>query len=104
MALDWLNFKSNAAWVAVLICLSISAVLSTLPNPTLEALMPEATFTSVMAPVAIFELVIALLTTIGASAVPPKSPDNWMIPFLAASASTTDDPPPPPPTAILLST
>ena len=84
---------------------SKSLVLSTLPNPTLEALMPEATFTSVMAPVAILELVIALLTTIGASAVPPISPVNFIIPFVTASASTTVvPPPPPPPTAILLST
>ena len=68
---------------------SKSLVLSTLPNPTLEALMPEATFTSVMAPVAIFELVIALLTTIGASAVPPKSPANLIFPLVVGSASAT---------------
>ena len=69
--------------------LSISLVLSALPKPTLEALIPEATFTSVIAPVAIFELVIALFTIIGASAVPPKSPASFIFPFVVGSASAT---------------
>ena len=100
-------FKSNAACCAVLTGLSKSLVLSTLPNPTLEALIPVAIFASVMAPVAILTFVIAPLVMNGASAVPVKSPASCILPFVNASASTTVAlllPPPPPPIEITLST
>ena len=75
-ALLALYFKSKAACVAVLIGLSASLVLSTLPNPTLLALMPDEILASVMAPLAIFVLVMALFAIIGADAIPDKSPAN----------------------------
>ena len=75
-ALLILYFKSIAACVAVLTGLSASLVLSTFPNPTLLALMPDDILISVMAPLAILELVMALLAITGAVAIPDKSPAN----------------------------
>ena len=87
-------FKSNTACCAVLTGLSKSLVLSTLPNPTLEALIPVAILAFVMAP----------LTIEGASAVPVKSPASLIFPLVNASASTTVALLLPPPTEITLST
>jgi len=72
-----LAFASKAVWVAVLIGLSKSLVLFTLPKPTLVGLIPEAIFASVMAPVAIA----------GLEAVPVKSPANLILPFANEVAS-----------------
>ena len=52
----------------------MSLVLSTFPKPTLFGLIPDEILSSLMAPLAIFELVITLLAIIGADAVPDKSP------------------------------
>ena len=80
---------SSAACVNVLIGLSISLVLSTLPKPTFDALIPLAIFKSVTAPLAIFEVTMAPLATRGKAAVPDKSPASFNIPLLVASASVT---------------
>ena len=69
--------------------LSKSLVLSTLPNPTLEALIPIEILASVTALLPIFSVVIAPLATSGMAAVPLKSPANFMTPLLIASASAT---------------
>ena len=69
--------------------LSKSLVLSTLPKPTFDALIPLAIFISVTAPFAIFEVTMAPLATSGRAAVPDKSPASFNIPLLVASASET---------------
>ena len=81
------NLTSSAACVKMLIGLSKSFVLSTLPNPTLEALIPVEIFVSVTALLPIFSVVIAPVATTGMEAVPLKSPANFMTPLLIASAS-----------------
>ena len=69
--------------------LSRSLVLSTLPSPTFDALIPLAIFRSVTAPFAIFEVTMAPFATSGIAAVPDKSPVSFNIPLLVASASET---------------
>ena len=64
-------------------------VLSTLPSPTLDALMPVETLASVTALLPILSVVIAPLATTGIAAVPDKSPANFKTPFVLASASET---------------
>ena len=68
--------------------------------------MPEAIFASVTAAFAILGLVIALALIEGRSAVPLKSPANFILPFVVASASAKvpEPPPDPPPAAIASST
>ena len=65
-----------------------------------------AIFASVMAPSFIFNVVTALLASRGRSAVPPKSPANFILPFVVASASAKvpEPPPDPPPAATAAST
>ena len=63
--------------------------MSTLPNPTLEALIPVDILASVTALFASLFVVITPLPIIGTAAVPLKSPANFKIPFLLASASAT---------------
>ena len=83
------NFRSSAACVKALIGLSKSLVLSTFPNPTLEALIPVETLASVTALLPILSVVMAPLATTGIVAVPDKSPANFKTPFVLASASET---------------
>ena len=84
------NFKSIAIWVAILTGFKASLVLFTFPNPTFVALMPVDTLASVIAPSFILLVVTALLDRVGASAVPVKSPANFIFPFVVASASTNE--------------
>ncbi len=51
-------------------------MLSTLPKPTFDALIPLATLSSVIALLAIFAVEIAPVATSGEVAVPDKSPAN----------------------------
>ena len=53
-----------------------SEVLSTLPKPTFDGLIPLATLASVIASLAIFAVEIAPVATSGEFAVPDKSPVN----------------------------
>ena len=85
------SFPFKAVWTAVEIGLSSSAVLSTLPNPTTDlskvcqVLSPRQYW--VVVPAA---MVFSLFTkpgTVGASAVPPKSPANFNFPFTTSVAS-----------------
>ena len=69
--------------------LSTSLVLSTLPKPTLDALIPVEIFASVTELFASLSVVIAPLVTTGIAAVPDKSPANFTTPFVLASASAT---------------
>ena len=66
-----------------------SLVLSTLPKPTLDALMPDVIFASVTELFASLLVVITPLATTGMAAVPDKSPANFTTPFVLASASAT---------------
>ena len=88
-ALLALYFKSIAACCAILIGLSTSLVLSTLPNPTFDALIPDAILLLVIAPSKILLFVIAFAEIVGKSDVPLKSPASFNFPFVVGSASTT---------------
>ena len=85
---DVFILRINADCVALLTGLFKSLVLSTLPRPTLFALMPLAIFESVIAPLIILSVFMALLLMIIESAVPPKSPANFKIPLVLVLAST----------------
>ena len=77
-------FKSKAACVNVLIALFTSLVFSTFPKPTMAFVMP------LTVPVNVGLFIGAFKTkagTFGRSAVPPKSPANFIFPFIILSAS-----------------
>ena len=80
-------FASKAVCVAVETGLSRSAVLSTFPNPTFEALIPAAIFASVTFASKILAVVIFPSPITGKSDVPVKSPDNCILPFVLILAS-----------------
>ena len=84
------SFKFNAVWVALLIGLFASLVLSTLPSPTFVALIPVAIFASVIALSATFNSVMILFLIKIESAVPPISPAIFRIPLVVVSASTNE--------------
>ena len=79
-------FKSNAVWVAVLIGFNKSVVLSTLPKPTIDLEIPPTVPVNVgeakgaiNAKEVLTSAVFAFRDnpgTVGAVAVPPKSPAN----------------------------
>jgi len=90
-------FKFRAVCVALDITLDASLVLSTLPKPTMDLSIPPTN------PVKVGLLIFALNArlavtseafafdasagTVGNAAVPPKSPANFIFPFVVASAS-----------------
>jgi len=77
-------FRFNAVCAAVLTGLSASAVLSALPKPTIDLVIPPTV------PVKFGEAKGALSAnpgTVGAVALPPKSPANCTLPVAVVVAS-----------------
>ena len=82
------SFKSNAVCVAVLTGLLASLVLSRLPNPTIVEVTPDTVPVKAGSAMGAFKVKPG---TVGAVAVPARSPVNCIFPAAEVLASATPE-------------